>query len=117
MSDADAASVGEAQHLVGLRQGGASRTTVWLFNPGDGGGEYDVVYRRLDGSVAGTLAGIRLEAGRLRQLGPADHAAPAAELAAGFTVEVKVKSGKVLAAAQVTASATDDPTYVRGEKR
>jgi hypothetical protein len=38
-------------------------------------------------------------------------------LAEGFTVQVVVKSGKVLAAAQVTATATDDPTYLRGEKR
>jgi len=35
----------------------------------------------------------------------------------GFTVQVLVKGGKVLAAGQVINNRTNDPAYIRGETR
>jgi len=116
MSADDAAGAGQRHYLVGLRQDGDSRVNFWLFNPGDVAGEYEVRYRRLDVSPLGTVPTLRLEAGALRQFAPADHPAGAA-LGEGFTVEVLVRAGKVLTAAQVTASANEDPTYLRGQVR
>jgi hypothetical protein len=117
VSDAGAAAAGEAQHLVGLRQDATNRTTLWLFNPGDAQAEYDVVYRTLDGAELGTVKDVRLGAGRMRQLGPGQHPLPAAGVAGGFTVQVVVRSGKVLSAAQVINDVTSDMAYIQGEVR
>jgi PKD repeat protein len=115
-TDEDAAGTGRAHHLVGLRQDAKNRTTYWLFNPGTTTGEYEVVYRALDGSVLGTLD-VLLGAGRARQVSPSQHPIPKAGVPDGFSVQVKVKNGKVLSAAQVVNNATNDPAYVKGELR
>ena len=113
--DTDVAAPGQAQILAGLRQDAAYRTVLWLFNPSDEAGVYDLVYRALDGSVLGRLDGVALGPGKARQLGPGQHPIPAAGVKDGFTVQILVRSGKLLAAAQVVNNATNDPAYVRGE--
>jgi hypothetical protein len=115
-TDADAAGPDQGQYLVGLRQDKDYRTTFWLFNPGSAAGSYEVVYRKLDGTVLGRV-NVGLPAGRSRQFRPGDHPLPADGLADGFTVQVLVKGGKALAAAQVVNNATNDPAYIRGETR
>jgi len=117
VSDSDAAPAGKKQYLVGLRQDEKNRTTFWVFNPGTVTGEYDVIYRKLDGSVLGTVPGVRLGAGKMRQFSPGQHPFPATGVLNGFTVEIVVKSGKVLGAAQVINNVTNDPAYIQGEVR
>jgi PKD repeat protein len=115
-TDADAAGTGKAHYLVGLRQDAKYRTTYWLFNPGTTTGEYEVVYRALDGSVLGRLD-VALAAGKARQVSPGQHPIPKAGVEGGFTVQINVKRGKVLSAGQVVNNATNDPAYVKGELR
>ena len=103
--------------MVGLRQDATHRTTFWLFNPGTTTALYDVVYRGLDGAVIGTIPGVQLGAGKLRQFSPNQHALPAAGVQNGFTVQIVVKGGKVLSAAQVVNNGTNDPSYIQGEVR
>jgi len=117
VSDADAAAAGQSHFLVGLRQDANNRTTFWLFNPGTDTAEYDVIYRDLDGKTLGTTAGVHLGGGKLRQFSPSQHPLPAAGIANGFTVQIVVKSGKVLSAAQVINNLTNDPAYIKGEAR
>jgi PKD repeat protein len=118
MSDADAADLGKKEVLVGLRQDGSHKTTLWVFNPSTAAGVYDVVYRGLDGTVLGTLPGIKIAANRLTQLSPAQHPInKTTGVPNGFTVEVVVKSGKALAAAQVVNTGSNDPAYIAGEVR
>jgi PKD repeat protein len=117
VSEADAAPAGKKQYLVGLRQDAKNRTTLWIFNPGTVTGEYDVIYRKLDGSVLGTVPNVRLGAGKMRQFGSGQHPFPATGVPNGFTVEIVVKSGKVLGAAQVINNVTNDPAYIQGEVR
>ncbi len=114
LSDADAADTTKKQVLVGLRQDGVSKTTLLLFNPSDAAGQYDLVYRGLNGAVLGTLKDVKLEAGQLRQVTPTQHPLKKSKVANGFTVEVVVKSGKALAVAQVVRTSTNDPAYIRG---
>jgi len=117
LSDADAADLGKKEVLVGLHQGGSNKTTLWIFNPSTAPGVYDVVYRGLDGALLGTLPGIKIAAGQLSQISPSQHPATTAAATNGFTVEVVVKSGKALAAAQVIVTGSSDPAYVAGEVR
>ncbi|HEX6903193.1 MAG TPA: PKD domain-containing protein [Thermoanaerobaculia bacterium] len=116
-SESDAAGAGKGQYLVGLRQDATHRTTLWLFNPGTDRGVYDVVYRALDGTVIGTTKDVALGGGKMRQLSPGQHPLPAAGAKDGFTVQIVVKEGKVLSAAQVINNATNDPAYIKGEVR
>jgi PKD repeat protein len=114
MSDGDAAAAGQSQILAGLRQDSNSRTTVWVLNPGPELGEYDVIYRGLDGMELGRIA-VRLAGGRVRQLSPPQHPLPEAGAPDGFTVEVRVRGGKALAAAQVvSAGGSGDSAYLLG---
>jgi hypothetical protein len=115
VTDADAAGSGQGSYLVGLRQDSGHRTTLWLFNPGTTQAEYDLVYRALDGSVIATTKGVLLGGGKLKQVSPSQHPLPTAGAANGFTLQVVVKSGKVLSAAQVVNNATNDPSYIQGE--
>jgi PKD repeat protein len=115
VTDADAAGAGQGSYLVGLRQDAGHRTTLWLFNPGTTQAEYDLVYRGLDGSVISTTKGVLLGGGKLKQISPSQHPLPAAGVANGFTLQIVVKSGKVLSAAQVVNNATNDPSYIQGE--
>jgi PKD repeat protein len=115
-TDNDAAETGEGAFLVGLRQDVNSRTTYWIFNPSGQQAQYDIIYRALDGSELGRISGVLLGAGKLRQFSPSQHALPATGApGGGFTVQVKVKAGKVLAAAQVVNNKTNDPAYVQGQ--
>lgn len=116
-TDEDAAVPGKAHYLVGLRQDAKNRTTYWLYNPGTTTGEYDIIYRALDGSILGRIDSVRLGAGKARQVSPAQHPLPATGASSGFTVQFVVKSGKLLSAAQVVNNATNDPAYVKGELR
>jgi PKD repeat protein len=116
-TDADAANPGQGHYLVGLRQGDGYRTTAWLFNPAGANGVYDLVYRSLDGTVLGRIDDYQVPAGRARQLRPSDHPLPAAGVPGGFTLQILVRSGKALSAAQVVHGTTNDPAYVRGEGR
>lgn len=117
VSEANAAPVGKSQFLVGMRQDTKNRTTFWVFNPDTVTAEYDVIYRSLTGTVLGSVPGVRLGAGKIRQFSPGQHPIPAAGVANGFTVEIVVKSGKVLSAAQVINNQTNDPAYIQGEVR
>ncbi|HEX3131674.1 MAG TPA: PKD domain-containing protein, partial [Thermoanaerobaculia bacterium] len=115
-TDADAAEAGEAHYLVGLRQDADNRTTYWIFNPGNQQAKYDIIYRALDGTELGRVSGVLLGGGKLRQFSPSQHALPATGApGGGFTVQVKVIAGKVLAAAQVVNNKTNDPAYVQGQ--
>jgi PKD repeat protein len=111
------ASAGQGQYLTGLRQDASYRTTLWVFNPAGLPSTYDLVYRALDGSVLGRLDGLTAPPGKSRQIGPGQHPIPAAGVQGGFTVQVLVRSGKLLAAGQVINNATNDPAYVQGETR
>lgn len=117
LTDDDAAGAGMMSVLVGLRQDVNYNTTLWLFNPGAAAGQYDLVYRRVDGTVLGILSNIALAAGAVRQFDPAQHPIKKPGTVGGFTVEVVVKSGRALAAAQVVNLATSDPGYVPGVAR
>jgi PKD repeat protein len=118
LSDADAAGAGHSQYLVGMRQDAKNRTTIWIFNPDSVTAEYDILYRPLGGGAPlGTVPGVRLGAGKMRQFSPSQHPIPAAGVANGFTVEIVVKSGKVLSSAQVINNLTNDPAYIQGEAR
>ena len=46
LSDADAAGIGKKSVLVGLRQDGSFKTTLWLFNPSAAAGQYDQPHRQ-----------------------------------------------------------------------
>jgi PKD repeat protein len=113
MAEEDAAAAGQAQSLAGLRQDANTRTTVWVLNPGPDTGEYDVVYLGLDGAEMGRIA-VRLGGGRVRQLSPPQHPLPEAGAPDGFTVEVRVRAGKALAAAQVVSAGSGDSAYLTG---
>jgi len=112
----NAALPGQAQHLVGLRQNAASRTALWLFNPSTEPGEYDVIYRALDGTELGVLPAVRLGPGKLRQLSPNQHPLPATS-SGGLTVEIVVRSGALLSFGIVVDDTVAAPTVVAGETR
>lgn len=112
LSDGDAAAAGQAQVLAGLRQDTGSRATIWVLNPGPEVGEYDVIYRGLDGAELGRIA-VRLGGGKVRQIGPPQHPLPETGAPDGFTVEVRARAGRVLAAGQVVGS-TGDSAYLAG---
>lgn len=117
LTEAQAAGTGASQFLAGLRQDAKNRSTVWIFNPGSQMAQYDVIYLGLDGQELGRINDVFLPAGKLQQLSPAQHKLPAAGVTSGFTVQVRVKGGKILAAAQVVKNATNDPAYIQGATR
>jgi PKD repeat protein len=117
-SDADAAKVGQIQYLVGLRQDATHLSTVWVFNNSTADyGVYDIVYRGLDGTVLGTISNLTLPPGKVKGFLPAQHPLPGGTIANGFTVQVVVKNGTALSAAQVLTTSTGDPAYVQGVAR
>jgi hypothetical protein len=117
LSDADAAVATKKEVLVGLRQDGSNKTTLWILNPSAAAGLYDVVYRGLNGAVLGTLAGVKIGAGQMHQISPNQHPIKKPGVPGGFTVEVVVKSGKALAAAQVVRAGSNDPVFVAPQVR
>jgi PKD repeat protein len=117
-SDANQAIVGQAHYLVGLRQDTNHLATVWVFNNSTTDtGIYDIVYRGLDGTVLGTVSNLTLPPGKVKALLPNQHPLPAGGVTGGFTVQVVVKHGTVLSAAQVLTTSTGDPAYVQGAAR
>ncbi|HEX4964310.1 MAG TPA: PKD domain-containing protein [Thermoanaerobaculia bacterium] len=112
LTDADAADTSHKLVLVGLRQDGLNKTTLWLFNPSGVAGLYDLVYRDINGNVLGTLQNVKAPAGQLVQIGPTQHPIRKPGTPYGVSVEVVVKSGKALAAAQVVRNGSNDPAYV-----
>jgi hypothetical protein len=117
LSANDAASTGQGSYLVGLRQDSGHLTTLWVFNPSADMGSYTIVYRGLDGSVLGTINNVLVPPGKARQYLPAAHPIPAGGVTNGFTVQVLVQSGQVIAAAQVLTISTGDPAYIQGAVR
>lgn len=121
-TDEDAAEAGEAHYLVGLKHDTYNRSTLWIYNPAGQAGTYDLIYRGLDGKILGRLDNVAVGAGKLRQFSPTQHPLKAVGkksrgVVGGFTIEIVVKSGKALAAAQVVNNKTNDPAYVQGETR
>jgi PKD repeat protein len=116
-TDAEAAAAGQSHYLVGLRQDANNKTTLWLFNPGSEVAVYDIVYRGLDGSVLQTVTDVATPPGRLRQYLPSQLPLPAAGVPNGFTVQVNVHNGTVLAAAQVVSMSSGAPAYIKGATR
>jgi len=114
LTEKQAAGPNQGQYLVGLRQDAKYRTTFWVFNPGPGNGEYEIVFRTLDGQELGRVPNFSVGAGKARQFNQAQFPAG---LNGSFTAQVFVKSGKVLTAAQVVNNATNDPAYIQGETR
>jgi len=88
-----------------------------MLNPSAAAGEYDVVYRGLNGAVLSTTRGVKIAAGQIREFAPSQHPFKKAGVPNGFTVEIVVKSGKALAAAQVVSTGTSDPAYIQGVAR
>jgi PKD repeat protein len=115
LTDKQAAGANQGQYLVGLRQDTKYRTTFWVFNPGPDNGEYDIIFRALDGRELSRVRNVNIASGKLRQFNQAQF--PSTGLESGFTVQVVVKNGKVLTAAQVVNNATNDPAYIQGETR
>jgi PKD repeat protein len=117
-SDANAANTGQTDYLVGLRQDATHLTTVWVFNNSTTQyGIYDIVYRGLDGSMLGKVSNLTLPPGKVKGILPAQHPLPAGGVTNGFTVQVVVKNGTGLSAAQVLTTSTGDPAYVQGVAR
>jgi len=114
-TDDDAAGTGQVQYLVGLRQNASYKSQLWLFNPATEGGAYDLIYRALDGSILGQIKGLVLAPGTTRQVRPIDNPLPAKGVENGFTVQIVVHAGKMLAGAQVINTVTNDPAYVSGK--
>ena len=116
MDESQAAGVNASQVLAGLRQDAKYNTNVWVFNPGSAQASVDVVYLGLDGHEIGRTAAFAVGPGAVRQIILAQKL-PAGGVANGLTVQVQVKSGKILAAAQVVSTGTNDPAYVLGVTR
>ena len=117
LTQKDAAEAGQRQILAGLQQDELRRTTLWLLNPGEDTAEYDLRYRALDGTELGTLEGYRVRGGRMRQVSPSQHPLPDGVADGGFTVQIVVRSGSLLSAAQVVDNQTNDPAFVVGATR
>jgi len=109
----DAAAPGKPVTVVGLRQDADHRSTVWLYNPGDELAEYTLRYFDHAGNELGGEEGVRLGAGKFRQLNPGAHPLPAEGIPDGFVIRVEVASGKILAAGQVV-NQFNDPAYIVG---
>src|SRR4030095_298102 len=110
-----AAAPGQGQSLAGLRQDGAYRTVLWLFNPSAETGIYDLIYRALDGTILGHLDGVTLGAGKVRQLGQGQHPIPLAGVSGGFTVQALVRAGRLLRGRPGVEQPTDAPADGPGE--
>ncbi|MGD2113441.1 MAG: PKD domain-containing protein [Acidobacteriota bacterium] len=112
----DAAVPGKPVSLVGLRQDEdfvtGTRSTVWLYNPGDEAATYTLQYLDHDGDELGTDEA-RLGAGKFRQVNPGFHPLPAEGAPEGFVVRVEVSSGAILVAGQVV-NEFNDPAYIVG---
>ncbi|MCH9649119.1 MAG: PKD domain-containing protein [Deltaproteobacteria bacterium] len=109
--------VGERHILTGLQQDAQSRSTIWLMNPGTVRGEYDLIYRNLNGAEVGRISAYRVPRGGMRQLNPEFHPLPGGTVEGGFTVQVIIRTGSLLSGAQVVDNDTNDPAFVAGVRR
>lgn len=109
----DAATSGKPVSIVGLRQDADHRSTIWLYNPGDELAEYNLRYFDHDGNELGGEDGVRLGAGKFRQINPGAHPVPEEGIADGFVVRVEVTGGEILASGQVV-NQFNDPAYIVG---
>ncbi len=113
---ADAAEPGTPRSLVGLRQDAdflnGTRSTLWVYNPGDDSASYTLSYFALDGTKLGEDVA-SLGSGKLRQVNPGFHPLPAEGAPDGFVVRVDVSKGKLLVAGQVV-NQFNDPAYIVG---
>ena len=102
----EAARAGETWRLTGLAANAAGRTVLLLYNPGDRPARADLLYRSSeggnggDGAVLGRLEGLVVAPGQLLAVRPKAHPIGSA---AGFGVEVEVRAGRLLAAANIAA--------------
>ena len=122
LTDDDAADAGEVHSLVGLRHDVNNRSTVWVVNPTLQTATYDLIYRGLDGKILGRIDNVVLGGAKMRQFSPSQHPLKAITkkgggVPGGFTLQIVVKTGKALAAAQVVNNKTNDPSYIAGETR
>ena len=70
-----------------------------------------------NGFAARQASAREVGAGQIRQVSPTQHPFKKAGVASGFTVEIVVKSGQALAAAQVVSTGTNDPAFIAGVAR
>jgi PKD repeat protein len=114
LSDDNAAGAGQSLALIGLMQNASYNTTLWIYNPGPGPAQAELVYRASsDGrELARTITG--QPAGVMRLVNPKGFPAAVQGLTEPFTVEMKVNFGNMIASGLMVSSATGDPTYVVG---
>ena len=114
LSEDDAGEPGQSLALVGLSQNATYTSTLWLYNPGPGPAQAEVIYRASsDGrELARTLTGS--PEGVMRLINAKSFPAAVQGLNETFTIEVHINFGRVMAAATMVSNATKDPTYVVG---
>lgn len=100
LSEREAAKAGEVWNLTGLRATRDLKTTILLFNPTDQPASVDLIYRATDGTVLGALRGLDVAPG-LRAIRAAAHPIGTTD---GFSVEIEVQAGAVLANSRVAPS-------------
>ena len=104
------AGPGQAQFFAGLNQGSGTISTLFVMNPGPDSAQTDVIYRSPTGSVLATTAAALLP-GEMRQLDP-----PAAA-GSTFTIEMRVRAGRLTGLELVTHAGGAEPAYVIGATR
>jgi hypothetical protein len=97
-----------------LSQNAANTTTLWIYNPGPGPAQAEIIYRASsDGrELARTLTGS--PEGVMRLVNAKAFPAAVQNLGESFTVEVHVNFGRMMASGLMVSNATKDPTYVVG---
>jgi PKD repeat protein len=114
-TEAEAASLGQSIYLSGLRQkDNEASTTLWLLNPAAELAVYDIIYRDKNGTELGRAIDFLNPAGAVRQVNPSFHPLPAGGVNEGFSIEINVKAGKLIAGGQVVINQSNDPAYVIG---
>lgn len=107
------AGAGEKLLLTGLRQlENDSNTTLLLYNDAATAANCDLIYYNVAGAEIGRTTGYTLSPGGIRQINPSRHPIPAAGVTDGFSVVIEVRSGSVMAGAQVVINRTNDPAYI-----
>jgi hypothetical protein len=105
-----AAGPGQAQFFAGLNQGSGTISTLFVMNPGPDSGQADVIYRSLAGSALATTVAALLP-GEMRQLDPP------AVAGSTFTIEMRVRTGRLLGVDLVTHAGGAEAAYVVGATR
>ena len=100
LRERDAAARDEVWAVPHLSALAERPSTLVLYNAGLEDARVDLSYRDPQGKELGVVVGVRIPAGRARTVGPRRHPAAVAGRA-DFAIEVVVRAGRVLAAAQV----------------